>query len=552
LLPNFTAKSGSFDTCTPSDPGGSHQVSPSKPDTPDTPDTPHDDDDDDDHDDDHDDDVGERSPFCGPENPGTYGEITSVSKSNVPGADTDVCRKHDKNNDTWSNLSGCKTKKYTTKNANPGRTYYRFRQKNKNWSEKVTGSGSYFGDMGCKRTSFATVLTGFGVSVSPLNFIKSQSYNSWITKAHLELKTLSNRDSDDTILDAIWETLSEKGGAAVIRLGTKPYTNGDSHYIPLVDYRIEGGKKQVYILNSVPGSNTNGWHNLDNFRGKIRRASDNPAFLFIPKDDIKNVKCNVTGDDSDPGGGGGDGGTDTPDINSIGKGDACGPETPSRSTGVSLVSPSSSMDKKVYGSLTRKYTTTKNRVYYVYRQDDEPWKDASAGGSNKMKDEGESRTLIADIMRSFGAEVTPLHFSGTGISGKAAAISRAESLISMLKLPLIGGIQKFTSNYENVIKTTLNGGGAVLVKVEGGIFNHKKGATHIALIDIKEVDGKTRVFLIDSFGRTKASKNDKVPVNNWVDLDVVVDSSTGIKEIHTFVSKGTACQPANNVPYEYQ
>ena len=105
--------------------------------------------------------------------------------------------------------------------------------------------------MGCKRTSFATVLTGFGVSVSPLNFIKSQSYNSWITKAHLELKTLSNRDSDDTILDAIWETLSEKGGAAVIRLGASPYTSGDSHYIPLVDYRTNSGKKQVYILNSV-------------------------------------------------------------------------------------------------------------------------------------------------------------------------------------------------------------------------------------------------------------------------------------------------------------
>jgi hypothetical protein len=40
LLPNFTAKSGSFDTCTEASQGDSHQVSPSKPDTPDTPDTP--------------------------------------------------------------------------------------------------------------------------------------------------------------------------------------------------------------------------------------------------------------------------------------------------------------------------------------------------------------------------------------------------------------------------------------------------------------------------------------------------------------------------------
>ena len=40
LLPNFTAKSGSFDTCTEASQGDPHQVSPSKPDTPGTPDTP--------------------------------------------------------------------------------------------------------------------------------------------------------------------------------------------------------------------------------------------------------------------------------------------------------------------------------------------------------------------------------------------------------------------------------------------------------------------------------------------------------------------------------
>ncbi len=566
LLPNFTAESGSFGTCTEASQGDPHPVKPDPepepepdPDPDPEPEPDPDPDPDPEPGPDPDDDV--RTSFCGPEDPGTHGQTSSVTNKNAPGAGTTTCVKWDKDNQKWGkNYTNCRTIKYTTLNANKGRTFYIFRQANEDWGSKLVstesdGKKNYMTNYGCKRTSLATIAMGFGASLSPHNFVSSTSL-SWTSKAHLnyqKISTDSDSLTDAQILDLIWGALLS-GGAAIIRVESNPYTSSGSHYIPIVDYRIKDGRKEVFLANTV--LNHTGWEPLSNFEGRIRghKKTGEQAFIFTPKSDYKNKGCNNTGSgDSGDSGDTGDSGTDTPDINSIGKGDTCGPEKPSRSVGVALVNPLSSLNKKIYGSLTKKYTTTKNRVYYVYRQDDDPWKDASAGGSDKMKDEGESRTLIADIMRSFGAEVTPLHFSGSGISGKAGAISRAESLISKLSLPLAGGINKYTSDYENRIKTTLNGGGAVLIKVKGGIFNHKSGATHIALIDIKEVSGKIKVFLVDSFGRTKASKDSSVPVNNWVDLNIIVDTSkTGIQEIHTFVPKPSAmtCSPADGGPIE--
>ncbi len=511
LLPNFTAKSGSFDTCTEASQGDPHQVSPSKPDTPDTPDTPHDDDDDDDHDDDHDDDVGERSPFCGPEAPGQFGTLSDVTNKQYRDGST---------------VSDRTTRKYTT---TFGRVYYVFKQSNPVWKNMRAGSqGDNLGNNGCLRTSTATILRSFGANVTPADFAWAGGYS--FTKADKYIKDnnlpVKRYELKKPYADKIWEVLNKHGAVIIWTEKESVFTSGH-HKLPIVDYRIHNGTRQVYIADTTPKANNNGWKDLNDY--VVKKGNVVAAVAFEP---TTTLNCDATG-----------GGTTQEDEQeTVEKGSTCGPESPNTA---GVYGSPSSINTSKDGSLTKKYTTTKNRVYYIFRQNDSLWKDKPAG-SDTMGNEGESRTLIATIMRSFGAKVTPAYFSGGNDTGKKWALDRASNLISTLSLPL-SKIEKITSDYKNKIMETMRNGGAVLLKVKKGIFK-SSGTTHVAIIDWKLQNNTTYVFLIDPLGKTSAPGNSAVKINGWTDIDGVLDKSAGVEEAHLFKYNSTSCPAASSKP----
>ena len=181
----------------------------------------------------------------------------------------------------------------------------------------------------------------------------------------------------------------------------------------------------------------------------------------------------------------------------------------------------------------------------MFRQDDSVWGNEPAG-SNTFSKDGGPRTLIATIMRSFGAKVTPKNFSGCSGTSRDWALEKAKSFIKQLNLKLeISSKITSSSQFESKIKDTLRGGGAVLIQTgSSGIF----GSRHLALLDIETVGKKEFVFLADSKGDTAASGDSSVKINVMVPLSDILEKGK-ISAIWTFKNKSsTTCSGSSFTP----
>lgn len=269
LLPNFDPKlSTDFQTCTESEPGTESPITPSPPSTPLEPG------------DEDEPEIGDRSPYCGPENPGTYGKLENVQNK----------RKKD-----GSTTGSRVTRKYTTLN---GRVFYIFKQGNSVWGNKTLEASKRKGTVakrGCKATSMAIVLRGFGVDITPDDIRKSYNINKYLNAAHLTQLQISNSVSESVALERIWDTL-EDGGAAIIRFKDK-YTNSSSHYVALIDHKIENGVRKVYMANPAGTGNSGsgyGWTNINDFVGHVFVGGEK-GFLYKPDSELKQINCKIVG-----------------------------------------------------------------------------------------------------------------------------------------------------------------------------------------------------------------------------------------------------------------
>ena len=233
--------------------------------------------------------TGERSPYCGPEAPGSYGELSSVQNKLV-----EYGSLVDKSSSCYRNNKGKYdnrvTKKYTTTS---GRVYYVFKQCNYTWGcapagKSSSGKQGTMCSRGCQRTAEATIANSFGAKITPLYF-SSKSGGFSYTKLDQALKGLPVRRKqiNKNFADEIWNAL-KKGGAVVIHTVKPSVFTNDAHKLPIIDYKEQNGNRMVYIADTTPKSANNGWKNLDSYvvkRGNIKKAD-----IFTP---TKELNCNA-------------------------------------------------------------------------------------------------------------------------------------------------------------------------------------------------------------------------------------------------------------------
>lgn len=250
LLPNFDPNvSGDKVVCEetepdpePTPPPAPDPIAPDEPDAPDEPIS----------------DPDERSPLCGPEASGSYGALTDVKEKQ-------------KKDGSTSGTSKQITKKYTTTN---GRVYYVFKQANPVWANIPAGN-KVMKNYGCLRTSYATILRSFGADVTPADFAHSLSGANKLRDKYAKEIFGNVGTASKNIADKIWSTLTS-GGAAIVRVHAV-FTDGQ-HHMPLVDYRIKNGKKEVYIANTT--YKYTGWYTLDKV---VKDGKADYVYLFNPK-----------------------------------------------------------------------------------------------------------------------------------------------------------------------------------------------------------------------------------------------------------------------------
>ncbi|MDO4987395.1 MAG: hypothetical protein Q4E46_03775 [Candidatus Saccharibacteria bacterium] len=173
------------------------------------------------------------------------------------------------------------TKKYTTTS---GRVYYNFYQDDSRWANnRGRGSGSTIGDCGCAVTSMAAIVTsysenvvtpataGYGCDFGPNIMVRNQAADY--------LNADSYDAGDYYNASKIVETLQNGG---VVMVHVKAFWTSSSHYMPLVDYRVNNGVEQVYIANTLSTYNSSqtGWVNLDVIKNQ---GNADKMWIFTPK-----------------------------------------------------------------------------------------------------------------------------------------------------------------------------------------------------------------------------------------------------------------------------
>lgn len=210
--------------------------------------------------------------LCGPELPGA---LDSFGEPNP---------KYDSDGSTLASVNGIDkylTRKYTTSH---GRVYYVFVQQNPVWGNETAGNSTMY-YYGCRRTSYAIILRSYGAEVTPLNFIGSlgnaeSAMNNFLNKSptsQLSIKVGKNYNLSQ-FSDAIWSALT-KGGAVILQVnvnrGSSIFFGGAcapkegkthcQHNMPIVDWRINNGVREVYFLDTRPSNSKSsmiGWHKL--------------------------------------------------------------------------------------------------------------------------------------------------------------------------------------------------------------------------------------------------------------------------------------------------
>ena len=173
------------------------------------------------------------------------------------------------------------TKKYTTTS---GRVYYNYFQDDVRWgNNRGRASGSTIGDCGCAITSMAAIVTsysenvvtpataGYGCDFGPNIMVRNQAAD------YLNADSYDAGDYYDA--NKIVATL-QNGGVAMVHV--KAFWTSSSHYMPLVDYRVNNGVAQVYIANTLSTYNSSqtGWVNLDTIKSQ---GNADKMWIYTPK-----------------------------------------------------------------------------------------------------------------------------------------------------------------------------------------------------------------------------------------------------------------------------
>ena len=232
--------------------------------------------------------TGKRSPYCGPEAPGPYGELSSVQNKLV-----EYGSLVDKSSSCYRNNKGKYdnrvTKKYTTTS---GRVYYVFKQCNYSWGcapagKSSSGAQGTMCSRGCQRTAEATIANSFGAKITPLYFSSSGGFN--YTKLDKALNGLPVRryDIKKNYADEIWKAL-QQGGAVVIHTKKPSVFTNDAHKLPIVDYKMQNGNRMVYIADTTMKGDNNGWKDLDSY--VVKKGNIQKADAFVP---TKELNCST-------------------------------------------------------------------------------------------------------------------------------------------------------------------------------------------------------------------------------------------------------------------
>lgn len=255
-------------------------------------------------------------------------------------------------------------------------------------------------------------------------------------------------------------------------------------------------------------------------------------------------------------GSGGSGGETNPTPPSTTFNRLCGPEEPGalgqisemkiKNTADGATMPAAGFDRY----LTRKYTTLRGRVYYIFVQQNKVWANESAGHGTTMANNGCRITSRATILRSYGAEVTPKN-----VSSKEESWWLAQSPTSQLSIKVSSYYYDSTNpnEYMNKIWNTLQKGGAVIIQAtmtagsqSSFFFKPKchpgKNCQHnMSIVDWRlNSNGDKEVYFLDT--RPSTNQNNVV---GWHKLsDMLDDLKKRSTELNNYITMYT---PQNQI-----
>lgn len=256
-----------------------------------------------------------------------------------------------------------------------------------------------------------------------------------------------------------------------------------------------------------------------------------PGGVLNPESLAGTVSCTPTtptvpgggGDSGGGGGGGGDGSGGTtpaqPTLNRL-----CGPEPAGGLGNFGEPNPKYDSDGSTLAAaqydkyLTRKYTTLRGRVYYVFVQQNPEWGNLIAYSRNNstMANTGCRLTAYAAILRSYGANVTPANMSDDPrVDHHPVAYYLRQSPTSSLSIE--EGIKDISESvnsgnwniFQDIIWNTLTAGGAAILQVNmrspspsiffGNNCPSTKDCQHnMSIVDYRINNGVREVLFLDT------------------------------------------------------